>query len=397
MKWAALLALTGLVGCGRATPPEEAKAEPAAGTPSEITLTAEQIAHGGVRWSAAVATPLADFVELTGRLVVDEDHTARLSPSVKGRVTAVRANLGDVVSRGQTLVILQSEEASARRAELAKASAELTERQATETYARAVRERAERLLALKAGSAQDVERARTDQAAAEAGLRQAESEVEHARAALSVLEVDAATGQIQLASPIAGVVIARDAVAGAVIDAGVSALIVTDLSSLWLEFGAPDQVANRPHAWSARPLRRARRLGALRGTRVTRERRPRSEYAPRDGTSRRREHVQEIEARNVCDGARRDGCASPRRHGAARRRAARRRATVRVPRATGRSRRREVRPPGGPDRDDRQRSNTHHHRPERRRRRGHGRRVRGQVPVLARQDAGGRIGAFTDD
>ena len=169
MKWAALLALTGLVGCGRATPPEEAKAEPA-GTPTEITLTAEQIAHGGVRWSAAVATPLADFVELTGRLVVDEDHTARLSPSVKGRVTAVRANLGDAVSRGQALVILQSEEASARRAELARASAELTERQATLSYARAARERAERLLTLKAGSAQDVERARADEAAAEAGV-----------------------------------------------------------------------------------------------------------------------------------------------------------------------------------------------------------------------------------
>jgi hypothetical protein len=35
MKWAALLALTGLVGCGRATPPEEARAAPGVGTPSE--------------------------------------------------------------------------------------------------------------------------------------------------------------------------------------------------------------------------------------------------------------------------------------------------------------------------------------------------------------------------
>lgn len=244
MKWAVLLMLAGLVGCGRATPPEEKKGEAAAGTPKEITLTADQIAHGGVRWSAAVATPLADFVELTGRLVVDEDHTARLSPSVKGRVTAVRANLGDAVSRDQTLVILQSEEASARRAELAKATAELTERQATLTYARAARERAERLLALKAGSAQDVERARADQAMAEAGVSQAQSAVEHARTALSLLEVDATTGLIQLASPIAGVVVGRDAVVGAVIDAGASALTVTDPSSLWLEFGAPDQVAS---------------------------------------------------------------------------------------------------------------------------------------------------------
>jgi cobalt-zinc-cadmium efflux system membrane fusion protein len=163
---------------------------------------------------------------------------------VKGRVTAVRANVGDAVTRGQTLVILQSEEASARRSELAKATAALTERQATLNYARAARERAERLLALKAGSAQDVERARADEATAQSGVSQAQSAVEHARVALTVLEVDAATGQIQLASPIAGVVVARDAVVGAVIDAGASALTVTDPSSLWLEFGAPDQVAS---------------------------------------------------------------------------------------------------------------------------------------------------------
>jgi len=238
------MVVMGLAACGRATPPEETKAAPSAGTPTEISLTADQIAHGGVRWSATVATPLADFVDLTGRLVVDEDHTARLSPSVKGRVTSVQANVGDVVSRGQTLVILQSEEASARRAELAKATAELTQRQASLTYARAVRERAERLLALKAGAAQDVERARADEATAQSGVSQAESAVEQARVALTVLEVDAATGQIQLASPIAGVVVARDAVVGAVIDAGASALTVTDPSSLWLEFGAPDQVAS---------------------------------------------------------------------------------------------------------------------------------------------------------
>jgi len=241
-KWSILLVLIGLAGCGRSTPPEQALSEPAAGTPAEVTLSAEQIAHGGVRWSAAVATPLSDFVELTGRLVVDDDHTARLSPSVKGRVTAVRANVGDPVLQGQPLVILQSEEASSRRADLAKANAELTERQAALTFARTARERAERLLALKAGSTQDVERARTEEAVAQAGLSQAQSSVDHARTTMSLLDVDA-TGQIVLKSPMAGIVVGRDAVAGAVIDVGVAALTVTDPSSLWLEFGAPDRVA----------------------------------------------------------------------------------------------------------------------------------------------------------
>ena len=172
----------------------------------------------------------------------NEDHTARLSVSVRGRVTAVRANVGDAVAKGQVLVVLQSEEASLRRAELAKATAALAEKQSALRYARTARERAERLLALKSGSAQDVERARAEEAAAEAGVAQAQAAVEHTRTALSLLEVDA-NGHIQLASPISGVVVARDAVVGGVVEAGAVVLVVTDPSSLWLEFGVTNAVA----------------------------------------------------------------------------------------------------------------------------------------------------------
>ena len=237
-----LIALTLAAGCGGAAPSEEAPAPPA-GTPAEVTLTADEIGHGGVRWSAVSATPVADFVEVPGRLVVDDNHTARLSPSAGGRVTDVGANLGDRVARGQILVTLQSEDASARRAELASASAQLTERLAAENFARAARERAERLLALKAGSAQEVERARADEAAATAGVTQAQAAVAHATASLSVLGVDA-DGQIALRSPIAGVVVARDVVVGAVVEAGASTLVVTDPASLWLEFGVNDELAS---------------------------------------------------------------------------------------------------------------------------------------------------------
>ncbi|HKW00026.1 MAG TPA: efflux RND transporter periplasmic adaptor subunit [Vicinamibacterales bacterium] len=227
--------------CSSPSTNEEPKAAPARPV-TEVTLNADQIAHGGVRWSAVASSPVADFVELPGRLVLDEDHTARLSVSVRGRVTDVRANLGDAVSRRQALVVLQSEEASARRADLAKATAEAAERDSALRYARSARERAERLLALKAGSAQDLERARADEAAAEASAAQARASVDHARTALSVLEVDD-TGQIQLAAPISGVVVARDVVVGSVVEAGASALVVADLEYLWLEFGAPDTVA----------------------------------------------------------------------------------------------------------------------------------------------------------
>ena len=226
--------------CGR--PPAEEPKEMDMGPMSELTLTAAQIEHGGVKWAAVSTQSLAASVEVPGRLVPNEDHTARLSVSVRGRVTAVRANVGDAVTKGQVLVVLQSEEASLRRAELAKATAALAEKQSALRYARTARERAERLLALKSGSAQDVERARAEEAAAEAGVAQAQAAVEHTRTALSLLEVDA-NGHIQLASPISGVVVARDAVVGGVVEAGAVVLVVTDPSSLWLEFGVTNAVA----------------------------------------------------------------------------------------------------------------------------------------------------------
>ena len=267
-----MLALAANAACGRSAPADDAKTTPPAtgsstgaagsgsmagmpgmaatagapaGTSTDVTLTADQIAHGGVRWSAVTPTTIADSVDLPGRLVANEDHTARLSPSVRGRVTDVHANVGDTVARGQVLVVLQSEEAAARRADIASAAAALTDRQATLTYARSARERAERLLALKAGPAQDVERARAEEATAQAGVTQAEAALAHAKTALSVLDVNPATGLVELAAPINGLVVTRDVVVGAVLDAGAPALVITDASTLWLEFGAPEELAAR--------------------------------------------------------------------------------------------------------------------------------------------------------
>lgn len=268
----AAVAFAVVTACGREKPADDAKTTPATGgasaaapaatagmagtpgmasaagspaTPNDVTMTADQIAHGGVRWSAVTLTSIADTVALPGRLVVNDDHTARLSPSVRGRVTDVRANVGDTVPRGRTLVVLQSEEAAARRADVASATAALTDRQATLTYARSQRERAERLLALKAGPAQDVERARADEATAQAGVAQAEAAVTHAQTALSLLDVNPATGLVELATPITGLVVTRDVVVGAVLDAGAPAFVITDPSTLWLEFGASEDVAGR--------------------------------------------------------------------------------------------------------------------------------------------------------
>ena len=238
---AALLAAVTACG-GDKAPTEAAKPQPA-GIEREVAFSAEQIKSSGVRWVAVEAVTMARTVEVPGQLMPDEDHTARLSAPARGRVVIVHVNVGDRVSRGQTLVTLQSQDAMAARADKAKAAAELTSRRATANYARAARERAERLLDVKAISRQEVERTRADDELAQAALTQAQTEVDRAQGVLTHLGVDPTTGEMVLRSSLSGVVLSREVVPGSVVDAGAPLVTVTDPSSLWLQVAATEAVA----------------------------------------------------------------------------------------------------------------------------------------------------------
>src|SRR6202521_4073754 len=121
-----------------------------------LALSPEQIRHGAVRWAPVEPVRLASSVETTGQLVPDEDRTARLGAPARGRVMTIHVNVGDHVSAGQALVMIQSQDAAAALADNAKAVAELNSRQAAASFARTAHERAVRLLELKAVARQDV-------------------------------------------------------------------------------------------------------------------------------------------------------------------------------------------------------------------------------------------------
>ena len=250
--------------CGR--PDGEAEASPAtAGADSpaataapatagsstgRVVFTPAQAQHGGVRWAAAAAADLAKTLELPGQLVPNEDRTARVGAPAQGRIMAVHVQLGDRVAQGQPLVTLQSPEASAARADLEKAVAGLASARAGATYARTARERAERLLAIKAASRQEAERTQADDEAARAVLQQAQAEVARARAAAAQLGGASVSGAMVLRSPVTGIVLSREAAPGTVADAGAPLVTVADTRVLWLEVAASDRVAGgiRPGA-----------------------------------------------------------------------------------------------------------------------------------------------------
>ena len=202
---------------------------------STLTFTAAQVQHGGVHWGPATGGTGAAMLEVPGHLVPNEDRTARLGAPARGRVLRVHVQLGQRVTAGQALVTLQSQEASAARADFEKAVAERNSRRAAATYARTAHDRAERLLVAKAIAQQELERAQADDELARAALTQADAEVERARAGMSQLGVGASNGTMVLVSPLAGVVLAREAVPGSVTEAGAPLATVADLSTLWLE------------------------------------------------------------------------------------------------------------------------------------------------------------------
>lgn len=210
-----------------------------------VTFTAAQLQHGGVRWAPVAVGSAAGTATVPGQVVVDEDRTARLGAPAGGRVVSVRVSPGARVAKGAVLVTLQSPEAGAAQSDLSKATAAVASARAQATYARSARERAGRLLALKAIPRQDAERAIADDELARASLAQAEAELRRARSTATQLGVGATTaaGEIALRSPLAGVVLARTAVPGSVVEAGAPLVVVTDPSTLWVTVSAPEALA----------------------------------------------------------------------------------------------------------------------------------------------------------
>lgn len=224
----------------------EASESGANATPEVVVFNASQIAHGGVGWSPVTLTPSSGSATVPGQIVPNEDRTARLGAPAQGRVTAVRVRPGDHVSRGDVLVTMQSAEAGMAQADVSKAEADLVSKKAQAVYAASARARAERLLSLKAIPQQDYERAIADDEQARASLSQAETEVRRARSTAAVLDANTSvtsSGEIALRAPLTGVVLARTAVPGSVVDAGAPLVVVTDPTSLWVSIAAPETMA----------------------------------------------------------------------------------------------------------------------------------------------------------
>ena len=185
-------------------------------------------------------TPEQDAV---GNIDFDQDMAVQVSPPYQGRIVRLLAKMGDKVSKGQLLFTIDSPDLVQAESTLISAAGVL--KLTTKTL-----ERAQGLYAIQGIALKDYEQAVSDQQAADGAYKAArdavrifgksESEIDRV---VAQRRVDA---QMPVPSPIAGVVTARNAAPGTLVQPGgtPAPYAVANLANKWLIADVPE--ANVP-------------------------------------------------------------------------------------------------------------------------------------------------------
>ncbi|MBC8168011.1 MAG: efflux RND transporter periplasmic adaptor subunit [Bryobacteraceae bacterium] len=240
------VALIALCSCGQKTLPASSEAaEKPAEKQNSGTITLDEAAQrrAHIEVAPVASKELAESVSAPGQMTVNEDKTWRVGAVVSGKIDNLTARVGDLVREGQVLGRIHSHEAHDTRAAYQQASVELQRARSAETHAKRLRDRAQRLLELKAGSRQDVETAEAELRNAQAAIDKAESEQTKERIHMTdILHIplndgNASHGEeddVPIFGSAAGVVMQRKATVGSVVSAGDEIFTISDTSSLWM-------------------------------------------------------------------------------------------------------------------------------------------------------------------
>jgi cobalt-zinc-cadmium efflux system membrane fusion protein len=192
-----------LAACGGSTPPAENLAEPIARHVDEgvVSLTPQQIATAGIEVVSPMIGGNGGAIELPATVESDPQATRIVAAPVTGRVVELRHNLGDSVTRGETLAILESREAASLQAEVHRAAA-------AADLARTTLARDEALYARGFRPRREVDISRAAARQADVALRLARAQVAASGGR------SGSDNRIVIAAPISGQVISRSAILG---------------------------------------------------------------------------------------------------------------------------------------------------------------------------------------
>ncbi len=169
----------------------------------------------------AVRTAGNDELVANGTITYDADHVATISSRAEGRVLAVRADLGQQVSAGSVLALLESSEVGQTRGDLARARASVD-------IARRNYDRERRLFEQSITSQKELQEA-------EGAYRLAQADYNSAVARLRAVGAGAGSGAtFGLVTPISGTVVERNAGPGQVVGPSTNLFVVAELRHVWI-------------------------------------------------------------------------------------------------------------------------------------------------------------------
>ena len=193
----------------------------------EIQLTSQQMVEQGLKVAVASTGLVEKLTTLPGKLVVNTDQQAQISPNFSGYIEQVNVALGQSVQKGQTLAVLIVPELIDQQANLRMAQVNLD-------LARKDYQREQQLWSQGISAKQDYQRA-------ENAYRQAQITVQSSQARLNALGASGNNnGRFLIKAPISGVISKKDIVVGENVQLADQLFVIENLKDLWLEFNLPN-------------------------------------------------------------------------------------------------------------------------------------------------------------
>jgi cobalt-zinc-cadmium efflux system membrane fusion protein len=234
------LLLSGAACRGASVTPSPPAAE--AGAPAtDVQVAAGADTAAGIATAAVRAVERRDSLRVTGVVGFDERRTTRIGALLEGVVDEVRVQPGDVVARGAVVARLHSHAVHDAWADYFKAIAGGRRADAELAYARAAEGRAAALVADRALSPQELDRARADVVAAAGLVAAAQAEITRAEQELHHYGITPQPGadprqqdDSPVVAPLGGTVIERLVSEGTAVTPGTPLLVISDLARVWV-------------------------------------------------------------------------------------------------------------------------------------------------------------------
>jgi cobalt-zinc-cadmium efflux system membrane fusion protein len=243
---ALLFATMFLVSCENrdASTPAAPAPKEAGARKDEVVLSREQQASAKIDTEPVAISTQPEMLRVKGRIALADDRTWRVGVRTLGSVVAVYANLGDRVHKGQILARYHADEVRDSRAQYRAAVSELERARAAVAQAQRSRDRAQRLLELKAGSVQQVEQTQQDLVTAQAMEKKAAIEVDRGRDLLEDdLKVpadppadrkDETEDNVPIIAPGDGYIIEKNVTPGKTVELSSVTFVIADLAKVWM-------------------------------------------------------------------------------------------------------------------------------------------------------------------